>query len=135
MKLLHEDKSRSWYLVKEFTTKSGLDARINQCVWNRELMPTLSLHDHYTGYVRIPSGMKMSDSEVEKVFDVHGGVTFTGGMNDRMGGADGWWVGFDMAHIGDENIVNPLEYAEKECENLANQITLYFNDISGRETK
>ncbi len=116
MELLKETNSGKWYLVKKFTTRAGLEARIQQMVWNRELMPDLSLHDHYTGYVRVPEGdtKVYYDSELE----VHGGITYENEIN----GEEGRWVGFDMAHLGDEHIPRPLEYAENECEKLAEKI-------------
>lgn len=121
-KLLKETSERSWYTVKEWTTKAGLEARIQKCEWSakvKELAP--SLHDFYTGYVQVPEGFKLRDSELEQKLEVHGGMTFFGDHPEYTG-VKGEWAGFDMAHIGDENIPNPEEYAEKECEQLANQI-------------
>jgi hypothetical protein len=118
MKLLHQTHERAWYLVKEWTTEAGLSARIQKCVWNDEVKALVpSLTDHYTGYVqkRSDDTKVYYDSEV----DVHGGVTF----EDTLEDASGVWAGFDMAHLGDENISEPLKYAERECENLAKQMT------------
>lgn len=117
MKLLKEGKERKWYLVKEWVTRAGLRARINQCVWNDEIKKIApSMTDHYTGYVhkRLDDTKQYYDSDT----DVHGGVTF----EDAIEGEEGIWVGFDMAHLWDEKIPDQLEYAEQECEKLAKQM-------------
>jgi hypothetical protein len=117
-KLIVRNRERSWFLVKEFVTKVGLKARICQCVWSDEIKKFgTSLHDHYTGYVQIPeedTHRYYDDSEI----DVHGGVTY----QNVIDGEDGEWAGFDLGHLGDEYISNPIEYAEAECEKLAEQI-------------
>ena len=67
-------------------------------------------------------------SSPEALFDVHGGLTFSG---ERLGG--GWWLGFDCGHCGDGSLradevfeeecpVRTQEYVEAECESLAEQI-------------
>ncbi len=124
-KLIKEGEERKWYLVKEFTTKAGLPARIQKCVWDDQIKSRASmLHDHYTGYVQKREG------DTKKYYDnpdieVHGGVTFEDSFDGRAEVEDapsGVWVGFDMAHIYDEKIPNQEEYAEKECEKLAKQM-------------
>lgn len=118
MELITEGKERNWYLVKEFTTKHGNAARIHKCVWNKvvkDLAP--SLHDFCTGYVL------KRETDTEKYYDnpaieVHGGVTFEG----PLAGAVGDWVGFDLSHYGDEDILDQEVYAEVECEKLAIQM-------------
>ena len=117
MKLLKEGTERKWFLVKEWTTKVGLLARVQKCVWNdnvKSFAPSLS--DFCTGYVqkRADDTKKYYDSDT----DVHGGVTFEGDLE----GEKGVWVGFDMAHLWDERITNQEEYAETECEKLAKQM-------------
>ena len=109
MKILAQSKERTWYLVKEWTTRAGLPARIHMCKW----VERVSLPPHYTGYVQLPEGhaKRYYDSDT----DVHGGVTFEG----KMKGVAGVWTGFDMAHFGDDRIKNPENYAEDECERLA----------------
>lgn len=63
-------------------------------------------------------------------FDVHGGLTFSGGKGYP---AEGWWLGFDCAHCYDGEIepdprwpsfgkVRELDYVENECESLAKQL-------------
>lgn len=122
MELLKESRSCSWYLVKEFTTEAGLAARVHKCVWNRDLMPDLSLHDHHTGYVQLPEGKTLSEQESEAL-EVHGGITFSEGSFKNIDEkVEGRWIGFDMAHLGDENIPEPLAYCVLQCEVLAKQL-------------
>lgn len=116
-KFLSEGKERNWYLIKEWTTKVGLPARVQQCVWNekvRKLAPSLG-DSFYTGYVqkRADDTKKYYDSDT----DVHGGVTFENELN----GEKRIWVGFDMAHFGDEERQSE-EYAIEQCEKLAEQM-------------
>ncbi len=115
---MQSDRSRTIYLIKRFTTKNGKKAMVVQNVWNREMLGGLSsLHDHYMGYVMIEKGEDYSyyhDTSIQ----VHGGVTFQG----KLPKTNGEWVGFDMAHVGDENIPNPLEYAVEQCEYLSEQL-------------
>jgi len=72
----------------------------------------------------------------EIVFDVHGGITFSGnGANGYPAeGADLWWFGFDCAHSGDISgpekyrardpnaVLRSQAYVEAECESLARQL-------------
>lgn len=81
------------------------------------------------------------------VFDVHGGITYSGGSDEYPAPNDGlWWFGFDAGHCGDakdESImsqemldierrfmssmavhgtVRDLQYMKDECERLASQL-------------
>lgn len=66
------------------------------------------------------------------VFDVHGGLTYSGGGDGYPADGDGWWFGFDCAHAGDGQMgrmsefsdgpVRMEEYVVAECEGLAEQI-------------
>ncbi len=70
----------------------------------------------------------------ESVFDVHGSITFSGsGSAKYPTESAGWWFGFDCNHAGDaqiepypgwpkEGVVRTVEYAEQQCERLAEQI-------------
>ena len=81
---------------------------------------------------------------MDLLFDVHGGITFSGKLRD----INGWWIGFDCAHSGDAkdtsimderhreleekyhlnfdgDIVRTKEYVEQECKNLIDQIIKY----------
>lgn len=126
MKEILKTKERTWYLVDEWTTKAGLLARIHKCEWDKEMIADMEkhvghksvLHDFHTGYVQVPEGVTPDENKL----DVHGGVTFSLaelGMLDLKGK----WIGFDMAHFGDEDIQGASAYAKEECEKLAEQIS------------
>jgi hypothetical protein len=78
------------------------------------------------------------------VFDVHGGLTYSGGDGKYPVAADLWWFGYDCAHAGDardprflesvsddrqwlyesyDGVLRTLDYCTNECESLARQIT------------
>lgn len=120
MQLIKENKECNWYLVKDWTTKSGLRAQVLKRVWNDEVKNIASsLHDNCCGYVQY---MKDDDFNYNDL-DVHGGITF-GPSQDHWNKDDTTtWIGFDMAHWGDENIADHESYAEKECERLAEQLS------------
>ncbi len=55
------------------------------------------------------------------LFDVHGGLTYSGGNKNKYPvDADLWWFGYDTNHYGDHNI--SFEYCVYECERLAKQL-------------
>jgi len=77
------------------------------------------------------------------VFDVHGGLTYSGGGGEYPVASDGlWWFGFDCGHYGDANdvllmtgnkaemwdrilddgIVRSTEYVAEEVAGLAKQL-------------
>ena len=69
------------------------------------------------------------------LFDVHGGVTYSGGDQDYPAKSEDkiWWFGYDCAHCGDEtrgpysfttagDVFRDEAYCVGECERLANQI-------------
>lgn len=117
MEEIKKDGERTWYLVKEWTTKAGNKARIHKCEWSPLIQKTApSLHNFYCGYVQVPADAKIDEEKI----GVHGGITFSKG---KLLEENGEWVGFDMAHLGDEN-VQDLDYAVAECEKLAAQVNL-----------
>lgn len=81
---------------------------------------------------------------MDMLFDVHGSLTFSGGLLGKRG----WWIGFDCAHIGDGKdvsimdkdhldleqkyqlniggVIRTASYVEKECERLIDQIIKWF---------
>ena len=82
---------------------------------------------------------------MDLLFDVHGGITFSGELRDFKG----YWIGFDCAHSGDAKdfslmgekekeiwkdfsirdfgeVIRTTDYVEKECKSLINQIIKYF---------
>lgn len=117
MILLKEGRERNWYLVQEWETRNGLKARVQQCVWNAEVqkLAPIGLHNFFCGYVQVPEGKKVTN--VHDI-EVHGGITFEQGT---LVEDDSQWIGFDMAHIGDENNQD-LAYAVEECEKVAEQM-------------
>lgn len=51
------------------------------------------------------------------VFDVHGGLTYSGGGGEYPIKSDGWWFGFDCAHSGDAKDWQIMSEDHKEIEN------------------
>ena len=100
----------------------------------------------------LSSNLKPEDNiSMDLLFDVHGGITFSGEGASTYFNRKGWWIGFDCAHSGDkpdyelmsvrhkhsyENIgigcgvgcgeIRSKEYVEQECKNLIDQIIKYF---------
>ena len=86
----------------------------------------------------------IDEARPDCVFDVHGGLTYSGGVEDYpVKAVDVWWFGFDCAHDGDGKdidamedgkfkkmamqynwggIVRSIEYVSGECERLASQL-------------
>jgi hypothetical protein len=82
------------------------------------------------GYVKIPEGHPWYKKDCDEVnANVHGGLTY--GADE----GDGWWIGFDCAHLGDAQdpelpsscrmntpgIVRTQQYVEEECHALCEQ--------------
>lgn len=75
----------------------------------------------FCGYVRLPEDHKFYGkdvNELENLFTVHGGVTFAGALDE----ADGFYVGFDCAHLGDTPEVQDEAYTLDECKRLVDQL-------------
>lgn len=75
----------------------------------------------YCGYAVIPEdhpfyGMDHDDVEVN--INVHGGLTFSGEIED----IDGYLLGFDCRHYGDSPYVQDEEYTLSECKRLVDQL-------------
>ena len=96
---------------------TGLECRIIRHEWG-----------HLCGYVSVPAylwHLRCSDPLLEDI-TVHGGLTFTGEMDQR------YWLGFDCAHSGDyvprmDSWADPKNYKDfffvrKEVTQLAKQI-------------
>lgn len=70
----------------------------------------------------------------ETIFDVHGGITYSGTAGSYPVESDLHWFGFDCAHCDDapitpsrfgferDGIVRSLKFCVSQCENLAQQI-------------
>lgn len=60
------------------------------------------------------------DDQLQFQLEVHGGVTFSGQLS--ASDLDGWWLGFDTAHLDDEYRGWCVESVARETERLADQI-------------
>ena len=89
------------------------------------------------------AGKNLDDlNSPEYVFEVHGGLTYSGNGGDKRKGtypveSDLWWFGYDCGHAGDApapgsrmaqyrfdgDIHRTLEYCINECELLATQLS------------
>lgn len=85
------------------------------------------------GYVRLPEGHPLHEAGIDEAeesgIEAYGGVTFAGELREPE--AEGWWIGFDMAHACDVEYVpetlteRPLRTDEdciRETEILAEQL-------------
>lgn len=75
------------------------------------------------GYVRIVEGhpfyaMNYMDIPVS----VHGGLTFSEHITNNISWSDGFWVGFDTAHYGDNSDMWTIEAVSDETIHLFNEI-------------
>jgi hypothetical protein len=88
--------------------------------------------------IREKNGKVAVGKAPEEVFDIHGGLTYSG-ASDGMRGIEGdgrWWFGFDCSHYGDlspalaaygsalyeDAEYRDLEYVRRETRRLADQI-------------
>jgi hypothetical protein len=87
----------------------------------------------WNGYVGIPKSCvgyeQEYDSDCFDSIDIHGGLTFSRGNMKAFPSEyvpddadDYWWVGFDTAHLGDDEIGDLEGYARAETERLRVQI-------------
>lgn len=87
-------------------------------------LPLIDKSEHfiwYCGYVVIPEDHPCYGLDYEVVeddIDVHGGLTFSGTFED----IDGFLLGFDCAHAGDNPEVQDEEYTLSECKSLVDQL-------------
>ena len=102
------------------------------------------------------SSLKAKDNvSMDLLFDVHGGITFSGKFSKDVMNKKGWWIGFDCAHSGDcgdisimdkehkkmkekynlsnRGVVRTKDYVEQECKNLIDQIIKYFPNGSSKK--
>ena len=129
--LITKSGERSFYLIEEFKTKVGLDAKIVRLEWNREKYPSLldGIHDHYNGYVALDKDDTTNYYNGDVDIDVHGGVTYQSREKDGR-----VWVGFDLGHYDDHDQYD-IQYVKDECERLAEQIKKHFSNIKDRNTR
>jgi hypothetical protein len=83
------------------------------------------------GYVRLPGGHL---DKLSSVTDVHGGITFAGGLHSLSGETlEGFYIGFDCAHHGDflpeydktKGVYRDFAYVRSEVESMARQLAKF----------
>jgi hypothetical protein len=75
------------------------------------------------GYVRISEGHKYYGMNYTDIpVNVHGGLTFSENIMDNDKWSDGYWVGFDTAHYGDNQETCTMDYVTDETIDLFNEI-------------
>jgi hypothetical protein len=75
------------------------------------------------GYVRIIEGHPFYDKGYENIpVDVHGGLTFSEHIMDNEKWSDGYWIGFDTAHYGDNQTNWTLNMVMEETKDLLRQV-------------
>ena len=89
-------------------------------------------NSHNCGYIVLGKEHQYFGKEYDDVpyFSVHGGLTFSGNIEDVAPKGDTWALGFDAAHLGDktgccsspEDTFKDVDYMANECESLAEQI-------------
>lgn len=75
----------------------------------------------YCGYAVIPVDHPfygLDYDEVEDDIDVHGGLTFSGKLDEL----EGYLLGFNCNHFGDTPEVENEEYTLNECKRLVDQL-------------
>jgi len=124
---------RKTYTVKQWTTESGLVARIVRCdtCLVLEGFPT-ECEQWYNGYVMVTSSHDLYKKDYqndELNLEVHGGLTFSRKFSVKDAPEkEEWWFGFDCHHFCDD-YMHPIrfnnqsiEYVTQECEELAKQL-------------
>lgn len=126
--------------LKEWRTASGLTARVieNNLFEEGALVPpaisqiTLDISYWVNGYVGVGidhplyqqeyNDAGFGRAEPERYLEVHGGLTFSGKMED----SDLWWFGFDTNHCNDGPHTKNEQYVSEQCEELARQLAEYM---------
>lgn len=99
----------------------------------RELLEGVNAFgDWYNGYVILPDDHELVDKfygDFEKEYDieVHGGITFSGYLSrimdlENMDLEEGYVLGFDCNHVGDNPVNCNQGYVENECKKLIDQL-------------
>lgn len=86
-------------------------------------------HGWGNGYVIIPKGHKYYGVDYDNIpVNVHGGLTFSDYANtldwSEIKDKEGWVVGFDTAHYGDNSINRPRSWVVRETNKLRKQLEL-----------
>jgi hypothetical protein len=103
---------------------------------------------HLCGYVRVPDDHPWNghdyghptcghpgcyDHSIDTAVSVHGGITFANRGPGELPEEEGWWFGFDCAHLGDlvpgypegindRDVYRDFEYVKDQCGRLAAQL-------------
>lgn len=84
------------------------------------------------GYVVIPNGHPLHGKHYDDIdVNVHGGLTFSESANNlewdeiEEEDKDGWVVGFDTAHFGDNSQNWTLAHVQEETNDLENQLSQF----------
>ncbi len=107
-------------LVKEWTTRAGLAARVYRITDHRG--PKRYWRSWYTGYVRVPREHDLFEvGYIEALLSLRAGE---GGQRDlswsgRFTDDNGWWFGFDTATYEEDP---GLDHVVGECEALAEDL-------------
>lgn len=92
---------------------------------------------HRCGYVRVLEKhplfnvflrdfYKLTNSDDIYLVDVHGGITFSGKFKDDD---EGWWIGFDCAHLGDRKHPDYEKWEEENGMNIGIDWNAQFRDL------
>ncbi len=84
-------------------------------------------HEHITvgwgnGYVGVPAGHPWFGKDYDSIdCEVHGGLTYAADRAPTEKPDGFWWVGFDTAHLGDNERNRPRSFVEAETERSKKQ--------------
>jgi hypothetical protein len=75
------------------------------------------------GYVRIAEGHPFYGKTYDDIpVSVHGGITFGEHIMDDSRWPDGYWIGFDTAHYGDNQDTWTIDNVTEETKDLLRQV-------------
>ena len=103
-----------------------MKAFVKEITW----FPAISLsHGWGNGYVIIPKGHKLHGKQYDDIdVSVHGGLTFSESASELdwpeipEDSKDGWVVGFDTCHYGDNQSSWTKRAVQREAERLRKQL-------------
>jgi len=126
-------------IEKEWRSETGYTCRVVSCDMGHRCgyVGTTNHSIYYEKEYDHPSE-KLNNESPESFFEVHGGITFSG----KIDNSPLWWYGFDCAHWGDgkdlslitneklreiyattnEGTIKDTNYCIQECEKLAKQM-------------
>ena len=104
-------------IEKEWPTRSGLQAII--------VLIDIDCHTFHCGYVGVPSTHslhKLHFTDIALTKEPHGGITYSGYLDNLPRDIDFWYLGFDCNHDGDTLDIYTLDFCINECERLSDQL-------------